>query len=192
MENQTYTLKDLEVGSPEWKEYRRSRVSASEVPIVLGFSKYCTPAQLFWKKVNGIDERVDTRHTRRGIAAEPRIVRELQAHNPFVLPNSKLAQSEEYPWLTATLDALSPQFVYEIKCPERPWECPPGLYIWQLKAQLLVVGRTEGFLVEGEESGKIREMWPVHLTRIDRDFITGNTKRFVKAMNAGSLPISLW
>ncbi len=193
MENQAYALKELEVGSPEWKEYRRSRVSASEVPIVLGFSKYCTPAQLFWKKVNAIDEHVDNRHTRRGIAAEPRIIREIQATiDPAAMPNSKLAQSLHYPWLTATLDAIGPTTVYEVKCPEKAWTIAPLHYVWQLRAQLLVVGRTKGLLVEGEESGAIRNLWGVELFPEHSEMLLDRTSQFVDGLHMGEFPIHLW
>jgi putative phage-type endonuclease len=45
------TIVNLVQGSTEWHEHRRNHRNASETPIVLGVSPWCTPYQLWQQKL---------------------------------------------------------------------------------------------------------------------------------------------
>ena len=49
---------DLKAGSPEWLSHRRNRITATDVPIIMGHSPYKTPYELFEQKVYGITDGV--------------------------------------------------------------------------------------------------------------------------------------
>lgn len=46
---------DLDQNTDEWKEFRRQKVGASDLPIIMGVSPYSTPLQL-WRRKLGFEE----------------------------------------------------------------------------------------------------------------------------------------
>lgn len=47
---------DIKPLTPEWFAFRRSHITATDVPVIMGVSPYKTPYQLWEEKVYGIDE----------------------------------------------------------------------------------------------------------------------------------------
>ena len=43
-------------GTPEWLEFRRTMVMASDSPVIMGVSPWKTPLQLYHEKVNGTQQ----------------------------------------------------------------------------------------------------------------------------------------
>lgn len=48
-------LIDLKQNTTQWLEYRKNRIGASDVPVIMGVSKWRTPLQL-WKSMLSVDE----------------------------------------------------------------------------------------------------------------------------------------
>lgn len=143
---------DLAQNTPEWHEFRRSRIGASDAPVILGVSPYKTPYQLYLDKVEGI-EQVQNSAMKRGqeLEGEARKAFEdmyemLYMDKVEVVPC--VVQSDTYNWMIASLDGLdqSKGVLVEIKCPgpkdhQLAMEGKiPEHYIPQLQHQLFVTG----------------------------------------------------
>ena len=61
-----------EQGSPEWLAMRRTKIGASDAPIIMGVSPWTTPLQLWEQKVLGTS-RAKTFFMQEGIDWEPKI-----------------------------------------------------------------------------------------------------------------------
>lgn len=95
---------DLEIGSDEWKEYRRTKIGASETAQIMGISPFGTAYELYQEKVEG-KERGDSHSMKRGRDREIEALNWLNetTENNF---QPKMVQSE-IDWKFATLDGLS-------------------------------------------------------------------------------------
>lgn len=105
-----------EQNSKEWLEWRKSRIGASDVPIILGVSPYCTPRKL-WKRKLGFEQE-EKMHAgmRWGHENEPRVREQMQINlgmrfDPIVMVN------EDLTWMSASLDGWNEEkkVVIEIK-----------------------------------------------------------------------------
>lgn len=167
---------NLEQKSPEWLQWRRERVTASEIAVVLNLSPYMTPYQLWGEKL-GIFERPDLSknpHVQRGVEMEPKVASFIEQSSdllelakPFINSAPMLipvvAESTDYPHIGASFDGLhycfdtKNYFVYEIKYPSSStWleVCLLGrnskafqLYVAQVHQQMLVADAPAGMLV---------------------------------------------
>lgn len=164
--------------SPEWLEWRKQGITATESGVILGISPYKTPWRLWAEKVGrAIPANLDhVPQVRYGREHEDH-VRELfeQAHGEFVTP--ACAESDKHPLFRASFDGLTmDDLPVEIKCPgegtlqdvlERKEQSDAyRLYSVQVQHQLLVSEAPYGWLVfydgrNGEE--KLIEF------RIERD-----------------------
>jgi putative phage-type endonuclease len=105
-------------GSPEWFEYRRTRVMASDASAIMGESIYKTPLQLYNEKINGTEIPVN-RAMQRGKDLEP-VARDwfnARMAPPFFVP--AVVESKLHEGLGASLDGLRigrEIEVLEIKC----------------------------------------------------------------------------
>lgn len=110
------TAINLTQGSPEWKEFRRNMVMASEAPIILGLSPWKTPLQLYSDKINGT-ESIQTEAMRRGLSLESEAraaFEQLTGH--FVYP--AVLVHPDIPWMGASYDGINEEgIVMEAKCP---------------------------------------------------------------------------
>lgn len=112
-------LLDLGQRTPEWLEWRKSGVSASEAAIVLGLSTEKTPWRL-WAEKTGLvlpEDLSGNPNIQRGIRCEP-VARRLfeSRHDEILLP--ACAESLEHPFLRASFDGLTDDAIpVEIKCP---------------------------------------------------------------------------
>jgi len=97
---------DLEQGSEEWLAWRRTKITASMAPIIMGVSPYRTKQQL-WRELMGLDDtQPDNEAMRRGRELEPMIRRALEMKVGMeLLP--KVFQHSEYEWLSASLDGIN-------------------------------------------------------------------------------------
>lgn len=93
--------------SPEWHEARRSTVSASEIPVILGLTTWQSPFDLWWAKRTGEDSEGENRQMRRGRRLEAMVVEDFtDAHPEFVVTPCGLVANNERPWQTCTPDGL--------------------------------------------------------------------------------------
>jgi len=107
----------LEQNTQEWLDYRRTRIGASDAPIIMGLSPWSTPYDLYKEKVEGIQKK-QTWAMNRGKELEP-AARELFEKTMLVEVKPKVVQSEVYPWMIASLDGISDdgKTLGEFKCP---------------------------------------------------------------------------
>ena len=136
---------DLEQGTPQWLAWRRAGIGASEAPVIMGLSPWCTPTLLWLRKRGLAPEQASNPRMARGHALEPiaRTRYELM-RNEIMTP--AIAESREFSFIRASFDglSLSGDLVLEIKCPgERDHTTAlngtvPQKYIPQIMQQLYV------------------------------------------------------
>lgn len=154
-------------GSPEWLEFRRTRIGASDANTIMGMSPKFKPIDLWKEKTQRIEPRKKTDRMQRGIDLEPiaRFAFELEMGACFP---AAVALSSEYDWMMASLDGLSQdrKSALEIKCPgEKDLQCAldgevPEKYIYQLQHQMYVLelDKIYYFSFDGK-SGKVLEVY---------------------------------
>lgn len=135
---------DLKQGSPEWEEYRKNKIGASDCPSIMNVSPFKSAFRL-WEEKCGKKVFV-TDAMRRGSALEGK-ARELYSEQlGGVALNPIVGQHDEHEWMIASLDGVSDNLVtvIEIKCPNaetfKKIEAGdiPKHYIWQIQHQLAV------------------------------------------------------
>lgn len=111
---------DLEQGSDIWKKFRQERIGASDVSAILGISRWCTPYQLWEKKLGLVEEKPAEWYMHRGLELEPE-ARGLFCQKTGIFVYPKVLIDLDYPFLMASLDGISEdgQTVVEIKCPSK-------------------------------------------------------------------------
>lgn len=110
--------KHLIQGSLEWKEYRKSRIGASDAPPIMGTSPWKTSYQLWREKIGSENSNQMTYSMQRGLALEDAARQELEKiTGDLYLPIVK--EHPELPWMIASLDGVDQSNTYaiEIKCP---------------------------------------------------------------------------
>ena len=141
----------FEQGSPEWLEFRKTKVTASDIPILMmGSEKEIR--SLYDEKVSG-KKRFKTDAMLKGSAMEPEAIewffgKRKKIERPCVM-------NESCDWFMASLDALHlpTMTLAEIKCPSTPIpekvEDAP-IYkkaYWQMQAQFYATGLESGWMV---------------------------------------------
>ena len=143
---------NLEQNSPEWLEFRRTKIGASDAPIILGVSPFKTSYQLYLDKVEGVKQTQNSA-MKRGQEMEPEARAAFEKmYEMLYLDTVNIAplvvQSEQYDWMIASLDGidLGKGVAVEIKCPgSKDHQIAvdgkiPDHYIPQLQHQLFVTG----------------------------------------------------
>lgn len=150
---------NLEQGSPEWLEFRKTRIGASDSPIIMGVSPWKTPYQLWREKLFG-EETKKTYWMQRGNDLEDSARQEYEyMTNSIVFPTVRV--HPEYEWCIASLDGIDMegQRMVEIKCCGHKDHTTalggqvPEKYMPQLQHQMAVTGldRCHYFSFDGEE-----------------------------------------
>jgi len=150
---------NLEQGTQEWLQWRKTGVTASEIAAILGLSPYKTVWQV-WAEKTGLVEPEDLSanpHVKNGVRLED-VARQFfeQQHDDVLLP--VCVESEEHPFLKASLDGLAMDNIpVELKVPSEPtWNqiLANGrgsnafkLYYPQVQHQLAVTGAEKAWLV---------------------------------------------
>lgn len=116
------TVVDLVQRSDEWFDWRKTGITASMIPVIMGLSPYQTAYQL-WAEFVGLKERDDLSnnyHVQRGVIQEPeaRDVVENEYGRPYM---PVCVEADHNPLFKASLDGLyalaNVKEVLEIKCP---------------------------------------------------------------------------
>lgn len=135
----------LEQNSQEWLEFRRSKIGASDAPIIMEKSPYKTPKQLLQEKLTGVSFTIEHAGMRAGKDLEPYALSLLNAKHKLHL-EPIVGQSEAFEFLIASFDGydLKENIACEIKCPnayDHQLACDgkvPEKYYPQLQHQMLV------------------------------------------------------
>lgn len=129
-------------GSPEWRTLRKTKICATDAPVIMGVNKWKSLEALYLEKTQDTPDQKVTPQMQRGVTLEP-IARELF---------SAMSGIEMFPhvvikeWALASLDGISEdgKYIVEIKCPGRKDHemalsgIVPDHYYPQLQHQLFV------------------------------------------------------
>lgn len=148
--------------SPQWHDWRRTGVTASDVSCLFGQNPYKTEWKL-WAEKTGVraeDDIMGNPYVRRGKALE-HMLREHVVDDLDVGIMPVCVEHDTIPYLKASLDGIDRH--------RRPWEFkvpspgnyeevrqhgissdPAKQYYFQVQHQLLVTGADEGYLIFGE------------------------------------------
>lgn len=134
-------------GSPEWLEMRKSKIGASDAPIIMGVSPWKTAYELWEEKTGRKESPIMTPWMKRGHDLEP-IARSNfeKLIDEDVFPD--VIFHEEHDFLMASLDGISMdgKTLVEIKCPGKEAHSIamagniPEHYMPQLQHQLMITG----------------------------------------------------
>lgn len=153
---------DLKQGTPEWLDWRRKHITASDAPVLMQVSKWTTPYQLFLNKAGLGESKPVSESMRRGLEIEPIALMEVEA-----LLNTQLApavlQHPGIAWMGASLDGYNAKEgrVIEIKLANvDDHECAssgnvPVHYYPQLQHQMLVAGVSRMYYYSYRPNGSV-------------------------------------
>ena len=138
-------MNNIVIGSSEWLEVRRSKISATDIAPILGISKWDTPLSLYERKLSGKEPERNYAMSH-GLALEEDARKCFEGlTGEFVSPRFIFVKDD---WKCASLDGINDAGVaVEIKCPmgmadhetALKGECPVHYYP-QLQWQMLVAG----------------------------------------------------
>lgn len=133
-------------GSPDWHDFRRTRIGASEAPIIMGISPWKTPYKLWQEKIGLIEPDKMNSAMQRGVDLEP-IAREKFIEMTGIKVFPAVIEHPEHKWMSASLDGHNLKGdVVEIKCAGRKDHeialdgKVPEKYFPQLQHQMAVSG----------------------------------------------------
>lgn len=99
--------KHLEQGTQEWLDWRRSKIGASDVPIIMGISPYKTPFQLWQSKLNLVPDKPMGAHMRAGHDREEACRDWVKEQTGLLFIPEVIENGTSRPYLMASLDGLS-------------------------------------------------------------------------------------
>ena len=102
----------------EWHELRKTKIGASDAPVIVGVNPWKTSYQLWEEKLGLRQPKAKTAAMERGLLMEEEARQEFMKHTGIeVAP--KVLVSEDIPWMMASLDGISTdgKHLVEIKCP---------------------------------------------------------------------------
>ena len=110
-------LIDLLQGSPEWHEYRKARIMATHASSIMGTNHFKSEYALWQELTPGGLPVEETAAMREGTILEPE-ARKLASELIGVTFEPCVYESDEFNWMAASLDGLSPcgRYILEIKC----------------------------------------------------------------------------
>lgn len=119
-ENNRIIQLGVKQNTPEWLEFRKKRIGASDAPVIMGVSPWETVLGLWENKLGIKEAKFSNFATERGKRLEDQAREELEKMTGHVF-FPKLAFSHERPWMMSSLDAidLEGKYIGEIKCPGR-------------------------------------------------------------------------
>lgn len=124
-------------GSDEWLSWRRTKICASDLPIILGDSKWCTPHKLWRRKLGMEPEEQENHHMRRGKELES-TVRDMYVIDSGIAFVPAVYANDTDTWAGASLDGINidEDQILEIKCPAKRTVGLPDQYkaqvFWQM------------------------------------------------------------
>jgi putative phage-type endonuclease len=112
-------IEDVEQGSPDWIELRRSCVTGTEASIILGISHFQTMSDLYDQKIGLLQPDPPSAKMLLGQKLEPEA---RKVFNDILKLDCEPAvvRSQTHPWLLSSLDGISSdrKELVEIKCSE--------------------------------------------------------------------------
>lgn len=166
-------------GTPEWLEFRKKHITATDAPVIMGASPYQTPFELWQRKMGLIPDVEETEAMRRGKALEPVALAEFEKKTGlFMAPAVRV--SDKYPFMMASLDGvdITGRYAVEIKCPNKETHqmaldgVVPSKYVYQLQHQMIVLNLDfiyyfsfdgqNGVILEVRQDSEAKDKLPVY------------------------------
>lgn len=132
-----------EQGSQDWLDWRKTKVGASDAPIIMGVCPFKgTPYKLWQQKLGLIPDNNKTEAMNRGSDLEEMVRVRYNQENDTQMEKA-VVQSTFHSWMIASLDGWDGTNAIEIKVSPRTykklWEgIVPENYFWQLQHQMFV------------------------------------------------------
>lgn len=147
-------MQALQQNTKEWLDFRKDKIGASDLPIILGISPYCTSYELWRKKLGFSQEEPETQAMKRGKELESYVRDMVNVSTDYHFEPEILAHPD-IPWAIASLDGISKnkRVVLEIKCTSKKNHeliksgSSPDLFYPQIQWQLFVSGCDSALLV---------------------------------------------
>ena len=143
---------EVEQGSQEWLSWRKTVITATDCPAIMGSSPWATAYKIWQRKVGLADEQISNDAMQRGKDLEP------EARTHFIARHGVnmtpiVVESSEFDFLGASLDGLSDcgKYLLEIKCGGAKLHdmaatgTVPEYYRDQIQHQLFVTGAEMAF-----------------------------------------------
>ena len=136
---------------------RHEGIGASDTPIIMGYSSYKTPYQLYLEKIGAIDASEEmTEQQYWGNALEPIILTRFSEENDVRVTFPDTVHHPDYPFIFANLDGwvASENAVIEVKSANsyqrKEWDMAltdgiPLVYLIQVAKQCLITNATRGY-----------------------------------------------
>jgi len=143
---------DLEQGSAEWLNWRKTVITGTDCPAINGTSPWQTAYKCWQRKLGLVEEQKSNDAMERGKRLEPEA--RAQFIDTFGIHMTPVVvESTEYEFLGASLDGMSDcgKFLLEIKCGGEKLHnmashgIVPDYYLDQIQHQLLVTGAKKCF-----------------------------------------------
>lgn len=111
---------DLEQGSQTWLDYRKSKIMATDSPIILGSNPWKTKLELWEEKLRLRPPVEMNQAMREGQLREP-IARQLVIDMLGINFIPIVYESDTHSWLASSLDGISTcgEYMLELKCPTK-------------------------------------------------------------------------
>lgn len=143
---------NVEQGSTEWLSWRKTVITATDCPAILGSSPWSTPYKCWQRKLGLVEDQKSNEAMERGKRLEP----EARAHFVECLGITMIpavVESTEFTFLGASLDGISEcgKYVLEIKCggsnlhTQAAEGTIPQYYQHQIQHQILVTGAEKAY-----------------------------------------------
>jgi putative phage-type endonuclease len=114
------TFHDLQQGSAEWLAFRKDKITATDIGVIMGISPYKSPYMLWQEKLGLKDPELENDAMRRGKELEP-IALKLYCDFSGWEMEPRIVTKIGQEWAMASLDGISKcaSHLVEIKCPGR-------------------------------------------------------------------------
>lgn len=131
----------LQQGSAEWRAFRKTKITATDAPVIMGDNPWTSVKALMKKKISDSEDFLNAK-MQRGLDLEPE-ARELFAIQTGIETWPKVLVRD---WQMASLDGISEcgKYIVEIKCPSETFHKMaelgkiPKHYFAQLQHQMYV------------------------------------------------------
>ena len=161
---------NLEQGTDAWLSWRKTVITATDCPAILGSSPWSTAYKCWQRKLGLIEEQKTNDAMERGKRLEP-IIRDRFIMNYSMNMTPVVVESSEYDFLGASLDGLSDcgKYILEVKTGSHKLLAMardgiiPQYYNDQMQHQLLVTGAERCYYVVGDdhaENDVVIEVYP--------------------------------
>lgn len=97
---------ELAQNTTEWLAFRRERIGASDAPVIMGESSWCTPYRRWQEKLGLVEAPASTYVMRRGIEREP-LARARFAEHTGIKVEPRVLVHPEIDWMIASMDGVS-------------------------------------------------------------------------------------